>query len=71
MTDEELLAEKVAKRLQGLKQFTVQARETAYYSKTIWAKDDEEAGEIANNDCDWGDPVDYADFDVFDIEEDK
>jgi len=69
MTDEELLAEKVAKRMEGLKQFTVQARETSYYSKTIWAKDHEEAEEFANEDCDWGEAVDYANFEVFDIEE--
>ena len=69
MTDEQILAEKVAKRMEGLKQFTVQARETAYYSKTIWAKDSEEAEELANEDCDWGEAVDYANFEVFDIEE--
>jgi hypothetical protein len=69
MTDEELLAEKVAKRLQGLKQFTVQARETCYYERIVWAKNYEEAEELANEDCDWSDPVDYANFEIFDIEE--
>lgn len=71
MTEEELVAEKVAKRMEGLKQFTLYARETAYYKKTVWATDKENAEEIANEDCDWGDAVDYGDFRVDEIEEER
>ena len=69
MTDEELLAEKIAKRMQGLKKFTLKSKETAYYVKTIWAVDREDAEEIANEDCDWGEAVNYSDYTVYDIRE--
>lgn len=71
MTPEEQTAEAVAKRLEGFKRFTLYARETVYYSKTVWAKDMDDAEEIANDECDWGNPVDYADFEVYDMEEEK
>jgi hypothetical protein len=71
MTDEELLAEKVAKRMEGLRKFTLKSRETAYYVKTVWAKDYEEAEEIANEDCDWGEAVNYTDYAVYDIREEE
>jgi hypothetical protein len=69
MTDEKILAEAVAKRMEGLKQFTVHAREMGYYSKTVWAKDAEEAEEIANDTYDWGEAIDYSDFVIYEIEE--
>lgn len=69
MTEEELLAEKVAKRMEGLKQFTVYAKETTYYAKTIYAEDKDNARDIAEGTNDWGDPVDYGDFAVYEIEE--
>jgi len=66
---EELVVEKVAKRMEGLKQFTLNATEVCYYAKTIWARDYDHAREIADKAHDWGEAVDYADFDVYDIEE--
>ena len=71
MTKEEQLAEDIAKRLEGLKKFTLHSRETVYYARTIWAKDEDEAQEIADNEGEWGDPVDYADFDIYEIEEEQ
>ena len=65
MTDEELLAEKVSKRMEGLKEYTVHAREMGYYARTIWAKNSQEAEEIANDTCEWGTPIDYSDFVIY------
>lgn len=68
---EELVVEKVAKRMEGLKQYTLNARETCYYAKTVWARDYDHAREIADDTCDFGEAVDYANFEVYDIEEEQ
>lgn len=45
MTEEEQIA---LNKVEGLKQYDVYASETVYYSKRVWAKDDEEAYTKAN-----------------------
>jgi hypothetical protein len=55
-------AEAVANRLEGKKRFEVMSRETVYYSRIVWAKDEEEAVEICHDECEYGEAVDYGDW---------
>ena len=68
---EKSIAEDVAKRMEGLKKFTLNSRETVYYARTVWAKDEDDAREIADNEGDWGEPVDYDDFEVYEVYEEQ
>lgn len=64
-----LTAEEVANRLEGKRKFTVMSRETVYYSRTLWAKTEEEAENICFDDGDWGEAVDYGNWQFDGIEE--
>jgi hypothetical protein len=64
-----LTAEEVAQRLEGNKKFTVLSRETVYYSRDVWAKDADEAENICMNEGDWGEAVDYDNFEIDGVEE--
>jgi hypothetical protein len=64
-----LTAEEVANRLEGKRKFEVMSRETVYYSRIVWAKDADEAENICMTDGEWGDAVDYANFEIDGVEE--
>ena len=70
MTDLET-AEAVDNRLEGFKDYWVYASERVFYSKRFTAKDRAHAEELANEECDWGDPIDGEDFQIDEIEEIK
>lgn len=57
-----VIAEEVAERLEGKRKFELLSRETVYYSRVIWAKDEEEAEAIAHDECDYGEAVDYGNW---------
>jgi hypothetical protein len=61
-----LTAEEVAKRLEGKKRFEVLSRETVYYSRIVWADNEEEATDICHEECDYGDAVDYGEWQLDD-----
>ena len=64
-----LTAEEVAMRLEGKRKFEVMSRETVYYSRIVWAKDADEAENICMTDGEWGDAVDYANWELDGVEE--
>lgn len=57
-----VIAETVAKRLEGKKQYEVLSRETVYYSRIVWASSEQEAKDMCADECEWGDPVDYGNW---------
>lgn len=57
-----VIAEEVAERLEGKKKFEVMSRETVYYSRFVWAKDEEEATNICHEECEYGEAVDYGNW---------
>lgn len=57
-----LTAEEVANRLEGKKKFELLSSETVYYSRIIWAMTAEEATEIAHEECEYGEPCDYGNW---------
>lgn len=64
--------ERAANRLLGLKEYNVWAREVVYSCITVWAMNEDEAGNLANNEgFDKDDIVDSADFEITDVEEVK
>ena len=67
--NDEHIAEKVAQRMNGKKEYEVLSRETVYYSRTVWATSKEEAERICNDEGDWGQAVDGSDFVLDGIEE--
>lgn len=69
MTTETEVAEEVAKRLEGKKQYELLSRETVYYSRTVWASSEQEAKDICADECDWGEAVDYGNWQFDGIEE--
>jgi hypothetical protein len=64
-----LTAEEVAMRLEGKRKFEVMSRETVYYSRIVWATNADEAENICMTDGDWGDAVDYANWELDGVEE--
>lgn len=66
-----LTAEEVANRLEGKKKFELLSRETVYYSRIIWAMTAEEAENIAHDECEYGDAVDYGNWQFDDCVEIK
>lgn len=68
MTDDDT-AEEVANRLEGKRKFEVMSRETVYYSRVVWATNAEEAENICMEEGDWGEAVDWDNFDVDGVEE--
>jgi len=71
MTPDEQIAETVAQRLDGKRQFEVLSRETVYYSRIVWANNEEEAMNICHDECDYGEAVDYGDWQLDDCFEIK
>jgi hypothetical protein len=69
MTPDEQIAETVAQRLEGKKRFEVLSRETVYYSRIVWADSEEEATDICHEECDYGDAVNYGDWQLDDCNE--
>jgi hypothetical protein len=69
MTPDEQIAETVAQRLDGKRQFEILSRETVYYSRIVWASDEEEAMNICHDECDYGDAVNYGDWQLDDCNE--
>lgn len=67
--NDEHIAEKVAQRLNGKKEYEVLSRETLYYSRTVWATSKEEAEQICADEGDWGDVGDSGEFMIDGIEE--
>lgn len=71
MTEAETV-EAVTNKLKGLKQYFVESRANVYFSEVVWAKDIDEAEYIVVN-KDRTDTlisvIDYADFEVDNIEE--
>lgn len=66
---EQEIVEAVAERLQGKKQYEVYSRETVYYARTVWATSPEEAENICHEECDYGDAVDYGNWQLDDVRE--
>lgn len=64
-------AEQVAlNKVEGLKQYEVMAKETVYYSKVVWAKDELDAQSIMNRQgYELSDIYDSAYFEYTDTEE--
>ena len=57
-----VIAENVANRLEGKKQFEILSRETVYYSRIVWATDEDEAIQMCHDDGDFGEPFDYGNW---------
>lgn len=68
MNDEQI-AEKVAQRFDGKKEYEVLSSEVLHYSRTIWATSKEEAEEICSDEGDWGDICSSRDFTIDGIKE--
>lgn len=60
--NDEKLAEKVAYRMEGKKEYEVLSRETLYYSRTVWATSKDEAETICEEEGYWGEVTDSSDF---------
>ena len=60
--NEEKIADKVAERLEGRKEFEVLSRETVYYARKVWARDEIEAESICHEEGDYGEAVDYGNW---------
>jgi hypothetical protein len=69
MTPDEQVVETVANRLEGKRQFEVMSRETVYYSRIVWADNEEEATNICHEECDYGDAVDYGEWQLYDCKQ--
>jgi len=67
--NDEKLAEKVAYRMEGKKQYEVLSREFVYYARTVWATSKDEAEQICENENDWGEVTDRSDFMIDETEE--
>lgn len=70
MTDQEI-AEKVINRMEGKKKYDVLSRETVFYCRTVWAESEIEAEELCANEGDWGEAVDYDNFEIDEVMEIK
>ena len=67
MTDEEQSA---LNKIEGLKQYEVYATEQVYYAKKVWAKDEEDAQRIANDEGFTNQEIyDGYDFEITEVEE--
>lgn len=62
MKTEDDIADEVAQRLEGKKQYEVLSRETVYYARTVWAVNELEAEAMCHEDGDYGEAVDYGNW---------
>ena len=68
MSDNDI-AEQVAERLEGRKLFRVQSSEQVYYTRDVYAINEEEAQSICKSDGDWGETSDGNYFEVNEVSE--